>query len=59
MDQSITEVCCQYNETAEFETPLKTEATGLEEPIKFILHAVIADIKMPDGDTIMLDNEIL
>jgi hypothetical protein len=38
---------------------LKTEATGLEEPIKFILHAVIADIKMPDGDTIMLDNEIL
>ena len=58
-DQSVTEACCQYIEAAEFETPLKTEATGLREQIKFILHIVIGDVKQPNGDTIMVDDETL
>jgi hypothetical protein len=53
IDQSITELCCQYIDKAEFETPLKTESTELQQSIKFILHTVIADTKIPDGDTIL------
>ena len=58
-EQSVTEACCQYIDAAEFETPLKTEATGLREQIKFILHIVIGDIKDPNGEITMIDEETL
>lgn len=55
----ITQTCHEFIQTGCFDQPFETKATGLKEPIKYILHIVAAESKTSDDTPILVDEETL
>jgi O-acetyl-ADP-ribose deacetylase (regulator of RNase III) len=59
LHEDITQTCHEFIQTGQFDQPLETKATGLKEPIKYILHIVTAERKTPDDNSILVNEETL
>jgi hypothetical protein len=59
IDENIIQNCLEYIQAGEYQQALETPATGLKDPIKYIMHAVIATSSVPEELPELVQDETL